>query len=284
MNRRARPLRLLAPGLALLVAGCATRAPAPSLGTLSAVLWMQRAAEYRAAAEGTYAAAARSLRAALADSSWTAATEQSSDYGALPPAVIVDADETVLDNSPYQARLIQAEAAYSPESWTTWVAEASAGAVPGALAFAAEAAGAGVTIFYVTNRDVALEAATRANLERLGFPLEAGLEAGEDLVLTRGEHPGWTSDKTSRRAAVAARYRVVLLLGDDLNDFVTADGVGARARAELLERYRENWGVKWFVLPNPVYGSWERTVLGEGAGTDPTRRKIDALITGRRPR
>ncbi len=253
MSRFPRILACLA--IAAFAAACATgRTPHP---TLQATLWVQTAAEYRALTEGTYNEATESLDGALADSTWTAAVEQTGEYAALPPAVIVDIDETVLDNSAFQARVIRQGGEFDPELWDAWIAEAAARPIPGALEFTREADRRGVTVFYVTNREQPQEAATRRNLEDLGFPLAAEV----DVVLTRGEREEWESDKTTRRAAVATEYRILLLAGDDLNDFVDAR-ISRELREELVRRHEANWGEKWFVLPNPVYGSWEGSILG----------------------
>lgn len=262
---------------AALTLGCgAVRGPDSNL---NAVLWVQSSAEYAAATTGIYSAAQRVLEVGLADSSWTAATEQGGDYRRLSPAVILDVDETVLDNTPYQARLIEDGEAYGSESWGEWVAEARAPAVPGALAFTTAAARAGVTVFYVTNRDAPLEEATRANLERLGFPVARQ----PDVLLMRGERPAWSSDKSSRRADVARSFRVVVLVGDDLNDFVSADSASVTERSALVERYRHNWGIRWIVIPNPMYGSWERSLVGGADRSDAHRLKRSRLEAARPP-
>ena len=243
-------------GLALTVLAGACASARGAHPTLQATLWVQTAAEYRALAEGTYRQATRALAEALADSSWTAAVEQAAAFRGLPPAVIVDVDETVLDNSPFQARVIREGGEFDPALWERWVGEAGAASIPGAVDFASEAARRGVTVFYITNRDSAQETATRVNLAGEGFPLAQE----PDVVLTRGEREGWTSDKSSRRTTVARDFRVLLVIGDDLNDFVPASLLRSE-RAELVRRHDERWGIRWFILPNPVYGSWESALL-----------------------
>lgn len=257
----------------LVVAACAsaparTAAPPADAGLLHATLWVQTAAEYEAATIQAFHAAERGLPAALADSSWTAALEQEPPFAALPPAIVVDVDETVLDNSPYEARIVLAGSAFDPVTWEAWVEEARARPIPGALAFARAADSLGVILFYVTNRDHALEPATKRNLRAAGFPLADG----RDVVLTRGERPEWTSDKSSRRAHVAETHRVLLVIGDDLNDFVAARTTLER-RQELLERHRERWGRAWIVLPNPLYGSWEAALVEDEDPTPEERRR-----------
>lgn len=244
---------------------------------LDAVLWMQTSAEYVGLARQTWALALDQLRRNLADTSYSAVVEQRPGAGSLPAAVIVDVDETVLDNSPYAARLIEDGEEFSEATWGAWVNEARARPVPGALEFVRAAVEMGVTVFYVTNRNAELEEGTARNLAAQGFPASAAT----DLYLLKDERPEWGSDKTTRRAFVARDYRVVLVAGDDLNDFVSgARGAGVAERFDLARRYGERWGRGWFVLPNPTYGSWESAILLEAPRDDRDavlRAKYDAL-------
>lgn len=255
--------------------------PLPASSVLDAALWMQTSGEYEALTRQTWGAASGRLAETVADSSWTALLEQAEGYESLPAAVIVDVDETVLDNSPYAARLIEDQERYSDVSWGRWVNEAKARAIPGALDFAHAAEDLGVTVFYVTNRNASLEEATRRNLEAMGFPFSGGT----DVLLLKDERPEWGSDKTTRRAFVARDYRVIALAGDDLNDFMSGvRGVSRAERARLVARHADLWGTGWFVFPNPTYGSWESTLL-EGleqpSPEDVTRRKLDSLDAAR---
>lgn len=286
---------ILSVAVALVAAGCAS-APTPepvappaaepvdpagkggpspaALAVLDATLWMQTSAEYDAMSRQIWTAAERLLPEALADTSWSAALEQEPGAGALPPAVIIDVDETVLDNSPYAARLIERDASFTEESWAEWVNEARARPVPGALAFVRRARDLGVEVFYVTNRLANLEEGTRRNLEAMGFPEGEA----DDVYLLKNEREGWGSDKTSRRAWVAERYRVLLLAGDDLNDFLPARGVSVTERARLVERHEDKWGSRWIVLANPTYGSWISALLIDlGPNTDAVERKLESL-------
>ncbi|TFG63793.1 MAG: hypothetical protein E4H28_05945, partial [Gemmatimonadales bacterium] len=144
--------------------------PAWVTSVLDATLWVQTSAEYNAIARQTWAMAGRLMRVALEDTTWTAVAEQLPGYGSLPPAVIVDVDETVLNNVPYAARMIDARDSYSHETWDRWVKEAKARPVPGAVEFARLARELGVEVFYVTNRDADLEEPTVRNLLAVGFP------------------------------------------------------------------------------------------------------------------
>ncbi len=224
----------------------------------NATLWVQTAAEYRACTTVIYRAAREAMDAALHDTMRSAAAEQSGSFANLPPAVILDIDETVLDNSPYQAHLVMNNTAFDAAGWSEWVELARAAAVAGAPAFLNHAVASGVEVFYVTNRTHAEEPATRRNLQSLGLPVKES----PDTLLTRGEMPEWGSDKSSRRAYVSRTYRVLLLLGDDLGDFLPAGESSLQERDELVEREVRRWGRDWFMLPNPQYGSWERALYG----------------------
>ncbi len=240
---------------------------------LNAVLWVQTSVEYEGGALQAYRLAALQLDAALADPSWTAAIEQTGEIAKLPPAVVLDIDETVLDNSYYQAALIRDGRTFATDTWDRWVLQARATAVPGAREFTEQAAAKGVTVFYITNRTANLEEATRTNLAALGFPLTASV----DTVLSRGERQEWSaSAKGPRRAFVAASYRILLLVGDDLAGFAV-DGDGTPADRKTKTAAHANWwGRRWIVLPNPTYGSWERSITS--GDSDPLAAKRRALI------
>jgi 5'-nucleotidase (lipoprotein e(P4) family) len=284
----------------LLLASCATTAPPPTASPSSpsaettavptpaaaaapcrpgdalvnAALWMQSAAEYRASALQSYALAKRLLDLALADPSWSAVRDAKS--AGLPPAVILDSDETVFDNTGFEARMIQRGMKYDSAAWRAWVDEAAATAIPGAADFLAYAKSRGVTPFFVTNRKADEEPGTRRNLEKLGFPLGTS----EDTVLVRGERPEWASgDKEPRRKYVASRYRVLLLVGDDLNDFVTARDLTVAERDAIMRDTAAEWGSKWIILPNAMYGSWEDAVAGSGSDCAQLQKKIEAMRT-----
>lgn len=222
--------------------------------TTNATLWTQNSAEYQALTTSVYQNALSNLGLAMEDSYWTAYPKQKGDdLRKLPLAVVLDVDETVLDNSAFQARMIKQQKSFDPKAWNQWVLEARADAVPGALEFTKKAAEKGIAIFYVTNRDVSVEQGTRKNLRKLGFPLSGK----EDHILSENEKPNWTSAKTNRRAYLASRYRILMFFGDNLNDFVSAKNISQQKRHQLVESNKKKWGRKWYVLPNPVYGSWE---------------------------
>ena len=169
----------------ILLSSCATRG-SQSDERLHSTLWVQTSAEYAVAAVQVFALAAAQADAAMNDPTWTALPELQGPGPDLPIAVIADVDETVLDNSAFAARNILLDRQYSGETWADWVREGAADPVPGAVEYLRWlAVQRGVTVFYVTRREASLEAATRANLSRHGFPLSDT----EDTLLMDYEQP-----------------------------------------------------------------------------------------------
>lgn len=223
---------------------------------LYGTLWVQSAAEYQGLSRQTWRQVVDAVATTRSDRTVSAVGDAGGATDLRPPAVIVDVDETVLDNAPYQARLIENGDDYASESWAAWVNEARAEPVPGARQALRDIDAMGVSVFYVTNRNADLEDATRRNLTALGFPIKTG----RDHVLMRNEHDDGGSDKSPRRATVAATHRIIALVGDDLGDFGPGKKDGRARREQIVADNAARWGHTWFVLPNPMYGSWERSL------------------------
>lgn len=217
---------------------------------LNSTLWQQSSAEYVAVVSQIYRLARTQLKIALNDHGWTAALEQTGTYRDLPVAIMLDLDETVLSNTRYEARIIKRHRQYSVDTFNRWCAEAGATVVPGAKEFLDYAESRGVAIFYYSARKEELRECTLANLKKLGLPL---IKERNTLLLDNG------GDKGGYRAMVAGHYRILLLIGDSLEDFVNGSKSAPAARNELVQKYAEYWGTKWIVLPNPTYGHWEAT-------------------------
>ena len=244
----------------------------PGHSILNAVLWVQSSAEFQAASRQTYAMARRALDEALADPTRVGAMEETNADPAQPPAIVVDADETVLDNTPFEARVVQAGMTFDEKMWKQWVAEGNAAAMPGAAEFLRHAQSRGVTVFYITNRDEDERPGTLANLQKLGLPLDPNV----DTLLLRQDPK--MSDKSPRRKQVADRYRLLLLVGDDLNDFANLRSASWSERDAFIRQTENWWGTRWFLVPNPMYGSFERAVIGSGAAPcEAVERKVKAL-------
>ena len=248
----------LGTAVACLVAGIgsamAQEGGPPPNDNLNAVLWTQRAVEFKANALGAYALARIRLDEALADPTRTASpVEQTGEFKDLPPAVILDVDETVLDTSLYQAWTVTQDQAFGSKTWTSFVNSKTSRPIPGAVDFTRYADSKGVKVFYVTNRTKEEEPATRENMAALGFPMGGNV----DTLLTSKEQPDWGSAKGNRRAVIAKDYRILLLIGDNLGDFSDGYKGDEAARLKVYQDSAEHWGKDWIVIANPTYGSFE---------------------------
>jgi 5'-nucleotidase (lipoprotein e(P4) family) len=246
---------------------------------LNSVLWVQTSPEYEFVCREVFRLAEIRLDEAIPDGGWTAALEQTEAYEDLPPAVILDVDETVLDNSPFEARLITEGREYNKPMWDEWVVEAGAQEIPGAAEFVQHALGEGVEVFFVTNRSYANEEHTLRNLRDRFGPIVTA-----ENVLSKDERADWAADKTSRRAYVARTHRVLLLIGDDFNDFAYLGTAGPEERTGAARKYQDRWGSKWILLPNPMYGHWEQALYGYDRDLDDAVKldlKYRALDTSR---
>ncbi len=230
----------------------------PADDSLNATVWFQTSVERDLVFREIYRAAGERLDAALKDASWDALPreDRSNDPRKLPPAIIVDVDETVLDNSPNQVRLIRSGGEYNEADWGKWVQQRAAKPLPGALDFLRAAAAKGVTIFYISNRDASLHDATVDNLRQAGFPI-----ASDDQFMGLGsfvrdcEQLG--TSKSCRRQQVGRKYRVLMQFGDQLGDFVQVLVNTPAGRPQAVAPYDDWIGQRWWILPNPVYGHWE---------------------------
>lgn len=206
-------------------------------------LWAQRfqqqSARIKALQIQAYNVARRRLDAALAV-----------HEGPRRPAVILDLDETVLDNAAYGAAGVD-YGFHFPAHWAQWVAAAKAPLIPGARAFLDHADARDVAIFYVSNRKRTQAQATIENMQRLGLP-----QARLDHLRLQGP------DKTTRRHRIARDHDILLLVGDTLHDFSAAfaDDSLARRRAGV-DRLADQFGTRFIVLPNAGYGAWHSAPL-----------------------
>lgn len=271
--------RRLALWLVIAMLGVASPVPAqdpPAHDLLNATLWTQRSVEFKATAVAAFALARIRLDQALADPQWTAAPrEQTGVYQSLPPAIVVDIDETILDNSDYQAWMIEKDTTFDPKTWNAYVKTVTSRAIPGAVEFLTHADGKGVKVFYISNRTAEEEEATRKNMEKLGFPLGAPV----DTMLMARKQPDWGSAKGTRRAHVAKNYRVLLNLGDNFGDFVDEFRGSEAERVKVFEEHRERWGREWIMIANPTYGSFETAPFGhDGKLSSADRRRAKRRV------
>jgi acid phosphatase len=254
---------VLATALAV-VAACGTtaetREPHPG------IQWVLTAAEFEALCLQAYRAAGDFLLPALGDPAWSALPDQI-DAGHLPPAVILDVDETVLSNADFQATF---EEPFTNRKLDNWSSATVAKALPGAVEFAGLAQQSGVELFFVTNRPCELKAGVdhpcpqeAVTLQDL---LEVGIETDAEHVMLANEKPEWGREKVVRRNLIGESHRVIMLIGDDLSDFIACTRSSPRdpctgkatieSRLAAMKENRKFWGAGWFILPNPMHGSW----------------------------
>jgi 5'-nucleotidase (lipoprotein e(P4) family) len=237
----------------------ATVATPPSQDKLvMAVAWYQNSAEMAALYFQGFNMAGQRLDEAVAR-----------NQAGKPLAVVVDIDETMLDNSPFETQIINN--ADFATGWKNWTTKASAKALPGALEFANYAKSKQVDIFYITNRDDSERAGTLKNLQNEGFPY-----ATEDHLLTKSDlsaTTGNTSSKAGRRSKVAENHEIILLIGDNLNDFSEMfENRSSNDGKDAVANNRKLFGQKFIVLPNPMYGAWEKPLYDYREGLSDTEK------------
>ncbi len=220
---------------------------------VGAVLFMQKAAEFRALAYQAFNIARMRFDA---DFDKRNLKKLAKAERQMIRAVVVDIDETVLDNSPHQAELIKNRMPFTGSIWTAWVNRREAKPIPGAVEFLKYANSKGARVFYVSNRNEAEKQGTIDNLKAVGFP-----DVSDETVLVRTTESG----KEARRQSIAAKHRIVLLMGDNLNDFSNVfERKSVGDRFAEVDRTRELFGEKYIVLPNAMYGDWESAIYEYG--------------------
>lgn len=234
----------------------------------AAVLYMQKAAEYRALCYQAWNAAKIYLDA---DFEKKNLKKFPKEMRKMPRAIVVDIDETVLDNSPAQASGVKNRQGFELKSWYQWGEMRKAKAIPGAVGFLNYANSKGVKVFYVSNRDEVQRQATADNLKAVGFP-----DVSNETLLLRQTESG----KEPRRQSISAKYRIVILAGDNLDDFSNVfEKKPVADRFTETDKMREMFGKKFIVLPNAMYGTWENAIYEYQRLTDAqkTQKRIEAL-------
>lgn len=231
----------------LALTGCAPKAAQDQQKlndqSVMALNWFQQSGEYQALTYQAFNAA-------------TVAFDNAKPLDGKPKAVVVDLDETMIDNSAYSAWQVKANKPFDSKTWSEWTAAKQATAVPGAVNFANYVNSHGGTMFYVSNRKTSEYAATLENLNRLGFT-----GVNEKTLLLSSD----TSNKQARFDSIkAAGYNIVIYAGDNLNDFgaATYHKDNTQRRAFVNQNYKQ-FGTQFIVLPNPLYGDWESGLAAE---------------------
>jgi 5'-nucleotidase (lipoprotein e(P4) family) len=223
---------------------------------IQSVLWYQHSGEMKALCYQAYNTARLMLDEYLEDSK-----------SKNKKAVIVDIDETVINNIVYEAEMILTDSTNTKSFWKRWVDSAVADTLPGALEFLKYARSKGVEVFYISNRATADVASSLRNLQKFNFP-----DADENHMIFKTDK---SKSKEQRRKLVAKDYDIVLLCGDNLGDFSSAfDDRTDKTINDSIQAYKSLFGKKFIMLPNPMYGYWEKQIYGDGDFTDRQRDSI----------
>ena len=211
------------------------------------LLWMRTSAEYRALAYQGYNVAMNAVKMAVVDPS----------HQRKPLAIVLDADETVVDNTKLMGESIaNGNGRFDAPWWRQAVHQGKSQAMPGAVDFLNEVHKQGVEIFYVSNRYAPVNLdVTIQNFKELGFP-----SVDKDHVLLFEKD----SDKQPRFDMIAKKYYVVVYMGDNAGDFpIGTKGKTLAERNGIIDAHKEDFGTTFVVFPNPAYGSWV-SVLAKG--------------------
>jgi len=243
-----------------------------------ATLWYQKSAEMRALYYQCFRNAETALRENLtlqvgrmpaADSPATKDTATAEDK--KPAAVVLDIDETMLDNSPFQGWQVLEKKSFNNEDWYRWVELARAMPLPGAVQFTRFADSLGVEVFYVSNRTVQEMGPTIENMAEYGF-----VNPDSTHLLLKQT----TSSKVERRAQIEKNFDIILLVGDNLADLSeTYEKRGPDYGFEAVDADRRLFGTKYIVLPNPMYGNWLNDLIRTTPGSTEREKLIRLLNT-----
>ena len=231
--------------MVMTVTACATRpvpvaAPVAPAAIPSGLHWYLTAAEKPALYEQIYRIAGDrvlQLAAGRAAQSW---------------AVIADADETLLDNAEYQLMLARSGQKYREATWQAWVRLRHSVATPGSRDFVDRVLAAGGLVVVVTNRAEAICEDTRANLRSEKLRVAAVLCAPQDPAtgkMLQDKNPRFEAVRNGTAVAGLPALQVLAWVGDNIKDFPGRSQTNSASIAEF--------GDHLFVLPNPMYGSWE---------------------------
>lgn len=223
---------------------------------INSVLWYQCSGEMRASYYQAFMLAELMLEKNLKN-----------DTSTKPAAVVLDIDETLLDNSNFNGNMILENKSFDQQDWFKWTEKAEANALPGAIEFLNFAKELGVEIFYISNRMEEELNQTITNMNALGFP-----ETKPEHFLLKST----TSNKFDRRNIILEDYNIILFVGDNLGDFNNDfDNRTDNYAFESVDANKDMFGTKYIILPNPMYGTWEKGVLtGEGNKTEQRKSHI----------
>jgi 5'-nucleotidase (lipoprotein e(P4) family) len=231
-------------------------------GKIFATAYQQRSAEYKALCYQAFNIARVRIE------------QLNTERSPKPKAIMTDIDETILNNSPYEAHQLLQGKDYNDSTWNEWTSMGNADTIPGALDFLKYASASGIEIFYVTNRGERERKGTLKNLKKFNFPNADN----EHLLLKQN-----VSSKEERKDSIAATHTIVLWMGDNMNDFsFLFEKKSSDERERVADGFSAELGNRFIVLPNPVYGDWESSLYNYNYSLTPAQKDsvIKASIKG----
>lgn len=246
--------------------------------SVMAINWFQQSGEYIALAHQAF-----NMSKLIFDQALTQRIKN--------PAVIVDIDETVLNNSAYQASLVNTNNSF-PTNWDEWIKSKKATAIPGAVEFVNYVNSNGGKVFFISDRSQSssnnyknndLELATVANLKGVGFSgtnhTTVLLKEEFNKLINGRENSSkqWRHEAVEKGLVDGTAHQIVVLVGDNLNDFDENAGTLNNERRSYVESVKNSYGMANFkpspkslkpayiMLPNPMYGAWETGLYNPSA-------------------
>jgi len=229
-----------------------TAAPSIIDGKIFATAYQQKSAEYKALCYQAFNLAHVRIE------------QFNRERSPKPKAIMTDIDETILNNSPYETHQLLQGKDYDNASWKNWTSMGVADTIPGALHFLQFASASGIEIFYVTNRGESEREGTLQNLKKFNFPNADN----KHLLLAQN-----TSSKEERRNSIVATHTIVMLMGDNMNDFsFLFEKKTSDERDRIADDFSSEFGNRFIVLPNPVYGDWESSLYNYNYSLSPVQK------------
>ncbi len=210
------------------------------ISKFTSIQWIQ-SDEYNLLCYQIYQSAKNNINNLMLNKSFSTMLEQNHTKN-LPPAIVTDIDETILSNLEFQKELLKKGEAFSYDAWEKYIKRKTATAITGAINYYRYLSKKGIKIIYISNRTIRTKEETFELLKELGYPIE------KENLLLQYEKEDWNKNKASRRAYIAKKYRVIQMFGDHLGDFVETN--------EEAIANKDKFGKSWFLLPNPMYGTW----------------------------
>ncbi len=220
------------------------------------IYWIQTSNEYQNVTKSLYYLAQIQLDEILKNKEKSAFLEQKDNFKNLPPAVIMDIDDTILNTTNFAVYMnLNPNKGYSTKDWNKYVKQEISFAILGSVEFINYALSKGVTVFFVSNRTHDGFNATLNNLKKVGINVP---NMKDRIMLVRGKK-NWDSNKYNRYKEIAKKYYISMIIGDNMTDFLApfAEDITYKEYKKLNKIYASYIGKYWIQIPATTYGSWQ---------------------------